>query len=306
MRLPPSLPEAGEIVHPALPGSAYPFHGLCGAGVAFKLAWALCQRASQSKKVGEPMKNFLLQAVGLVALGTVADVVPLVDENRVFVRHGLASIKTRPSVGLAALLKVTQLDQKAVAHQRGYGLHDRPAAERRRPAGPGDAGRRAADHRRRPSAGRPWPNICTSSTAAAKAWNAASIWPPTSRPRQFDVDGDPALVLAGRGWHPGVIGIVAGRLAEKFHRPVVLIAFDELGVKPGVGSARSIPGFDLHAGLATCSEHLVSHGGHAAAAGLKIAEDRVEAFGPVLRARQHRDCAGRARCRTADRRRGAV
>ena len=90
------LPAAAEIVHPALPGTAYPFVGLCGAGVAFKLAWALCQRASQSKRVGEPMKNFLLEAVGLVALGTVADMVPLVSENRIFVRHGLVSIKSRP------------------------------------------------------------------------------------------------------------------------------------------------------------------------------------------------------------------
>ena len=95
---------------------------------------------------------------------------------------------------------------------------------------------------------------------------------------EFDPQGDPALVLAGRGWHPGVIGIVAGRLAEKFHRPVVLVALDDLGVKPGVGSARSIPGVDLHAALGQCSEHLLSHGGHAAAAGLKLAEGQVAGF----------------------------
>jgi single-stranded-DNA-specific exonuclease len=95
---------------------------------------------------------------------------------------------------------------------------------------------------------------------------------------QFDPEGDAALVLADRGWHAGVIGIVASRLAEKFHRPVVLIAFDPLGIKPGIGSARSVPGFSLHAALQACSEHLVSHGGHAAAAGLKIEEARLEAF----------------------------
>lgn len=78
-----SLPLAAAIVHPALPGSAYPFTGLCGAGVAFKLAWALAQRASQAKRVSPKMRDFLMQAIGLVALGTVADVVPLVDENRV-------------------------------------------------------------------------------------------------------------------------------------------------------------------------------------------------------------------------------
>ncbi|MEX0977868.1 MAG: DHH family phosphoesterase, partial [Pirellulales bacterium] len=107
------LPAAACIVHPALPGSAYPFTGLCGAGVAFKLAWALCQRASQSKKVGERMRNFLMQAVGLVSLGTVADVVPLVDENRVLVRHGLTSLRERPCLGIAALLSLTGVDSKA-------------------------------------------------------------------------------------------------------------------------------------------------------------------------------------------------
>jgi single-stranded-DNA-specific exonuclease len=95
---------------------------------------------------------------------------------------------------------------------------------------------------------------------------------------QFDVEGDAALVLAEHGWHPGVIGIVAGRLAEKFHRPVVLISLDELGTKPGVGSARSVPGFDLHEALTNCTQHLISHGGHAAAAGLKIEAAKLEHF----------------------------
>ena len=95
---------------------------------------------------------------------------------------------------------------------------------------------------------------------------------------QFDPQRDAALVLADRGWHAGVIGIVAGRLAEKHHRPVVLISWDRMGVKPGVGSARSVPGFDLHAALDACDEHLVSHGGHAAAAGLTLEEGKIDAF----------------------------
>ena len=85
-------------------------------------------------------------------------------------------------------------------------------------------------------------------------------------------------MLADREWHPGVIGIVAGRLAEKYNRPVVLIALDPLGAKPGIGSGRSVPGFDLHAALAACGEHLVAHGGHQAAAGLTIDEKHVDAF----------------------------
>jgi single-stranded-DNA-specific exonuclease len=86
------------------------------------------------------------------------------------------------------------------------------------------------------------------------------------------------LVLAGRGWHPGVIGIVASRLVDKYHRPVVLISQDNVGVKPGVGSCRTACGINLHTALANCSEHLLGHGGHAAAAGLKIEDARVEAF----------------------------
>jgi single-stranded-DNA-specific exonuclease len=95
---------------------------------------------------------------------------------------------------------------------------------------------------------------------------------------QFDPEGDAALVLAGHGWHVGVIGLVAGKLAEKYHRPVVLIALDQLGIKPGIGSARSPNGLNLHAALASCSEHLLGFGGHAAAAGLKIDEARIDAF----------------------------
>ena len=107
-----SLPAAAGIIHPRLPGSAYPFGGLCGAGVAFKLAWALCQRASEAKRVKPAMRDFLLAAVGLAAVGTVADVVPLLDENRILVRHGLVSLRERPLPGIAALLRVTGLDQK--------------------------------------------------------------------------------------------------------------------------------------------------------------------------------------------------
>ncbi len=94
----------------------------------------------------------------------------------------------------------------------------------------------------------------------------------------FNEADDPAFVLAERGWHAGVIGIVAGRLAEKHHRPVVLISLDAMGTRSGIGSARSIPGFNLHAALEACDECLLAHGGHAAAAGLKIEEDKIDSF----------------------------
>ncbi len=94
----------------------------------------------------------------------------------------------------------------------------------------------------------------------------------------FDPAEDAALVLADRGWHPGVIGIVAGRLADRFHRPVVMISWDKSSMRPGIGSARSVPGFNLHAALADCGEFLIAHGGHAAAAGLKIDERQLDGF----------------------------
>jgi single-stranded-DNA-specific exonuclease len=94
----------------------------------------------------------------------------------------------------------------------------------------------------------------------------------------FDPDRDAALVLADRGWHAGVIGIVAGRLADKWHRPVVMISRDEHQGRPAIGSVRSVPGFDVHEPLMACREHLLSCGGHAAAAGLRIEDDRIDAF----------------------------
>src|SRR5690606_4465083 len=96
--------------------------------------------------------------------------------------------------------------------------------------------------------------------------------------KQCQVDRDGALVLADYDWHAGVIGIVAGKLVEQYDRPVVLISQDKLGVKPGIGSGRSVAGFDLHRALADCSEHLVSHGGHAAAAGFRIEDAKIDAF----------------------------
>ena len=107
------LPEAAVSVHPRLPGSTYPFGGLSGAGVAFKLAWALAMKAAGSEKVSPPMREFLLDAVALAALGLVADVVPLQDENRILVRHGLARLKTQPPLGMKALIESAQLAANA-------------------------------------------------------------------------------------------------------------------------------------------------------------------------------------------------
>ena len=272
------LPEAAAIVHPRLPGHSYPFSGLCGAGVAFKLAWALCQCASQARKVSPHMKDFLMQAVALAALGTVADVVPLVDENRVLVRHGLLSLKQNPTLGLATLMKVSKVAERAQLSSEDIAF---ALAPRINAAGRLGQARLAVE--------------LLTTTNAARAQELAEYIEQLNESRQslersillaaskqaqeqFDPENDAALVLADHDWHPGVIGIVAGRLVEKFHRPVVLIALDKLGVKPGVGSARSVAGFNLHEALLACTSHLLGHGGHAAAAGLKIAEQNIAAF----------------------------
>ncbi len=274
----PVLPAARVIVHPAVAPGSYPFAGLCGAGVAFKLAWVLCQRANRSKRVSQPMRDYLLQALALVALGTVADMVPLVDENRVLVRHGLESLKRQPPPGVAALMAVAGLADKPRLSSEDIAFSLAPRLNAAGRLGQATLGVEL---------------LTTTSPERAKALaeylhelNGSreslerSVYLAARKQvdEQCDLAQDAALVLAGRGWHPGVIGIVAGRLAEKFHRPVILIALDEMGVKPGVGSARGVSGFNLHAALTACADDLVAHGGHAMAAGLKIDPDRVPAF----------------------------
>ncbi|MBI2825072.1 MAG: single-stranded-DNA-specific exonuclease RecJ [Planctomycetia bacterium] len=273
-----TLPQAEAIVHPRLPGHAYPFAGLSGAGVAFKLAWLVAKQASGGERVSDRMRSFLLTALGLAALGTVADVVPLVDENRVLVQHGLVSLKERPVLGLAALMRRAELHQKPRLDCEDVAF---ALAPRLNAAGRLGQAQLAVEL------------LCT--TAQDRAEMLAEYIDQLNGSRQslersmllsagalaqaqFDSGQDAALVLAERGWHPGVIGIVAGRLVDRYHRPVIMIALDELGAKPGTGSCRSIPCFDICQALTVCSHHLIQHGGHAAAAGLKIDEQRIDAF----------------------------
>jgi single-stranded-DNA-specific exonuclease len=272
------LPLAAAVIHPRLPGGGYPFGQLSGAGVALKLAWALCRRASGAARVAEPMKDFLLQAVGMAALGTVADVVPLLDENRVLVHHGLSAIAERPTLGLSALLQITGLaDKKRLdAEDLGFTLAPRLNAAGRLCQAQLAVELLTTDRAQRALELAQYLDQlnATRQTLERSVYLSAH----KQLKEQCDPQQEPAIVLADRDWHPGVIGIVAGRLAEKYHRPVILIAWDPLGVRPGIGSGRSVPGFDLQAALQSCSELLISHGGHPAAAGLKIAEDKFAAF----------------------------
>jgi len=272
------LPKAAAVVHPGLPGSTYPFAGLCGAAVALKVAWALCQQASEAKRVGEAMRTFLMRAVGLAAIGTVADVVPMVDENRILVRHGLLCLRHYPTPGIAALEQVTGLAKNAQlsCEDIGFTVGPRLNAAGRLGQAPLAVELLTTDNPER-------------ATKLAEFIHGLNEQRQTLERSVYRAAhkvalemGDPheaaALVVAGRGWHAGVIGIVAGRLAEQYHRPTILISLDELGAKPAVGSGRSVGGFNLHAALAACGRHLVGHGGHEAAAGLTIEEAAIEAF----------------------------
>ncbi len=271
----PSLPDAEVVVHPRRPGSVYPSGDLCGAGVAFKLAWQVCKGFGDGKKASPHLRDYLVRALGLVALATIADVVPLSDENRVLVRHGLAGIAGDPSVGLRALLEICGcLDKKRLSTGTvGFVIGPRINA-----AGRLERAMRAVEMltTEDPILAREIAlelDLCNSrrQDIERKIYDQARAmieeWGGVSDRR--------SIVLASKDWHPGVIGIVAGRLAENYHRPTVVLAIGETIAQ---GSARSIPGFDLYEAVKACSERLLGFGGHAAAAGLKVNEEFISTF----------------------------
>ncbi|TWT37761.1 Single-stranded-DNA-specific exonuclease RecJ [Posidoniimonas corsicana] len=272
------LPDADAIVHPRLPGHDYPFDGLCGAAVAFKLAWALCQRVSDAKRVTEPMRRFLLQAVGLAAIGTVADVVPLVDENRILVRAGLGALRQHQLPGLAELERVAKLTDTPELGSEDIAFALAPRLNAAGRMGQADLAVEllTTDSRER---AQELADYLDELNQTRQSIERSVLLSARKQAKQYLSGGAaPALVLADRDWHPGIIGIVAGKLAEQYCLPVVMIALDKLGASAGIGSGRTAPGFDLGGAFAACREHLVSCGGHAAAAGLRIDEQNLEAF----------------------------
>lgn len=277
-RMSAQLPDAVGIIHPALPDHNYPFHGLCGAGVAFKLAWALCQHASQAKKVSIALRDFLLQATTLAAIGTVADVVPLLDENRIIVRHALKLMKEHAPLGLKALMLQTKLDQKNTLSAEDIAFTLAPRLNAAGRLGQAQLGVELLTTQD-PKRATVLAEYIDRLNADRESLERSVVIAATKQAKeQFDLDNDPAFVLAGPGWHLGVIGVVASRLSEKFHRPVVIIGMDSTGQKHATGSARSQGIIDLHGTLLQCSEHLVTCGGHAAAAGLRVEERNISAF----------------------------
>jgi single-stranded-DNA-specific exonuclease len=270
-----ALPQAAAIVHPRLPGGHEAGADLCGAAVAFKLAWQVCKSFGDGKRASPQLRDFLKGAIGLVALATIADMVPLSDENRVMVRHGLSGIASGPSAGLKALMEVSGslAKKRLTTGMIGFGLAPRINA-----AGRLEQAMMAVE--------------MLTTDDAIRAREIALLLDGYNKRRQeverqiFDeahemlmADGGlgdrRAIVLGRQGWHAGVIGIVAGRLAEAFHRPTVIIS---LGEEISQGSARSIPGFDLYEALKDCSDGLIAYGGHAAAAGLKLSPQELPAF----------------------------
>jgi single-stranded-DNA-specific exonuclease len=269
------LPDA-LLVHPRLPGT-YAFGELCGVGVAFKLAWAICARLGDGKKASPRMREFLLGAIGLAAIGTVADVVPLVDENRVLVHFGLASLRERATPGLKALLKVAGLEDRAEIQSEDIGFDIAP---RINAAGRLGQARLAVELLTTSDAGRATElavyldGLNQSRRTVERKMLKQAKELVAERP---DWQEQRALVLAHEDWHPGVIGIVASRVAEHFQRPAIMIAMQ--GVNGlAQGSGRSFAGFNLHAGLTACRHLLVGYGGHHAAAGLKIEPAGIDDF----------------------------
>ena len=273
------LPDAVAIVHPRLAGSSYPFGDLCGAGVAFKLAWRFATTWSGSARVGNSLQTVLLNMLPLVALGTIADVVPLANENRTMVAFGLRFIKKTPIVGLRALIEASDLMHEDIDSEKvGFVLaprlnacgrmgHAADAVELLTSATAEQAtviARRLAQF-----------NEERQRTERSMTEDAARM----AEDRGMTTDDRRAIVLAHESWHAGVVGIVCSRLVERYGRPTVLLRREGDLCK---GSARSIEGYSIHDALCATASHLSSFGGHDAAAGLTLATGELEAFTAAL------------------------
>jgi len=270
-----AFPRA-PIVHPALCG--YPCRELCATAVAYKLAQALF--AQLDRDPGE-----LRHELDLVALATIADVVPLLGENRSLVRAGLRALASTNKPGLRALMAVARVDSAGLSERSvAFALAPRLNAAGRLYRA--DAGLELilTDDRVRAA------QIAEELDRANRERRQVELGIRYEAEAQMDALGDrAAYVLAGEGWHAGVIGIVASRLVERSRRPVVLIALDG---ETGKGSGRSIESFDLLAGLNACAGHLLRYGGHRAAAGLEIERGRIDGFAAALAEHAERTLAG--------------
>jgi single-stranded-DNA-specific exonuclease len=271
--LPPELPPALAVVNPKRGGEAYPFEMLAGVGVALLLALGVRARLREEgwfKNHPEPnLRNYL----DLVALGTAADVVPVLGENRILVRQGLKVLEETRRPGLLALKEVAGLNGKtATFRDLCFRLAPRLNAAGRLGQALGalhllmatDMGQARSQAR-----------ILNELNRRRQSLEGEVLSQALSLVRQQKLDQRPVMVLGREGWHPGVLGIVAARLADEFHRPVAMVSLKE-GL--GKGSARSVEGYHLFEGLKACRQHLIKFGGHEAAAGFSIAEENLTAL----------------------------
>ncbi len=262
-----ALPDASAIINPKTMEDEYPGGELSGVGVAFKFAQAIYRRLGQDE-------SELEDHLDLVALGTAADIVPLVRENRIFTKFGMAQIAKTTKPGLKSLIFVSGiLGQKIGTGQVVFILAPRINAVGR--LGDADLAIKLLTTRDESKAAE-MARILNDENQRRKNIDETTLKEALDLIEQnVDLANDKAIVLASSGWHQGVIGIVASRLAERFHRPTIMIAIDQ---DEGKGSARSIPGFHLYEALRECEEYLTQYGGHKYAAGISILPEKIQPF----------------------------
>ena len=261
-----TLPRAFAVVNPRREDCGYPNQDLSGTGVVFELA-RLLGRMTGSPEIGA------LPHAELAALATVADMVPLSGHNRVLVRHGLAAFPGSRNAGLRALVEITRLRGPVTSGHVGFTLAPRINA-----AGRVGEARRALDlllTDDRSKASRLAAKLESYNAERRELEKHVLEEALAQLARSYDPEHDFGVVLGSPDWHPGVIGIVASRVVERLHRPTVLVSVESDTAR---GSARSIPGFDILAGITRCQEHLDRFGGHRQAAGMSLAPNRIADF----------------------------
>ncbi|MDP3024094.1 MAG: single-stranded-DNA-specific exonuclease RecJ [candidate division Zixibacteria bacterium] len=262
-----TLPDAWAIINPKQEGETYKGKELSGVGVAFKLAQAIYRKLGQDEKELE-------DHLDLVALGTAADIVPLLGENRILTRYGLLQVAKTSKPGLKSLIFISGL----MGREIGTGQVVFILAPRINAVGRlGDAERAiklltTRDEKLASEISR----VLDEENRKRKKIDEGTLEQALELiQEEVDLKNDKAIILASAGWHQGVIGIVASRVAERFYRPTVMISIDG---EEGKGSARSIPGFHLFEALKECEDCLLKYGGHKYAAGLSIASKEIESF----------------------------
>lgn len=260
------LPAAHSVLNPRKPDCPSPDKDLCAAAVAFKLALAVVRAMGVSE-------NPVLWMLDLVALATIADVAPLRGENRVFAKYGLKLLNETQNVGLRAMIRAAGLDGKPITAGRvSFILAPRLNASGRVGSALKGVELLMATSE---SVANPIARELEELNAQRQQLDRETLDQARDMVMSLDLDRTYGIVLAAEGWHPGVIGIVASRIVEEFSRPTILIALDQ---DEGKGSGRSIPAFDLHAGISRCKEVLLRFGGHRSAAGVTIARACVPEF----------------------------